>query len=200
MNSKAVDYRHFKGFTALFAALFLVLMSSCASRQYSFLVCDQLRGENGFGFITFDSTYVSSNNLRNKWILDSVRNAVSIPLNDTLIILAARLYPYPPGFDVKSGSKFIDISYKYNGDIPDYVATVEYYDELPVYDQFSPIIQSTVYNWDIERLKCMLKREILSNEGKCTMIRVVTRKNRIVDWEEYRFDEQLWRECDSDNN
>ena len=93
MNSKAVDYLHFKGFIALFAALFLVLTSSCASRQYSFLVCDQLRGENGFGFITFDSTYVSSNNLRNKWILDSVRNAVSIPLNDTLIILAARLRP-----------------------------------------------------------------------------------------------------------
>ena len=195
MNSKAVDYRHFKGFTALFAALFLVFTSSCASRQYSFLVCDQLRGENGFGFAGFDSTYVSSNNLRNKWILDSVRNAVSIPLNDTLIIMSSRWNMDIPIFEVKSGSKFIRISYKYNGDIPDYVAKVEYYDELPVYNPYHPVIESTIYNWDIERLNRLLSRLYIPYETECTLIRVVSRNKKILHWEEYRFDEiPFWEE------
>lgn len=189
------QYHPLRHTTALFAALFLVLTASCVSRK-NCLVCDEVT--EGYRFVRFDSAYAESKKLRDRWILDSIRSAVTVPLGDTLIILENRGINYPPMFDIKSGPEYILVSYDYNDSIPAYIPVVRYYDRLPVYYPGDTLFKSTVFNWDIARLKRLLRCREEPMQSDCILIRVVTRNNRIIDWEEYRFDDVFpWKECGS---
>lgn len=188
-NQKAVDYRHFKGFTALFAALFLVLTASCVSRKEC-LVCDEVT--EGYRFVRFDSAFVSCNSLRDIWVLDSLRTAVPRPLGDTLIIfsrLSCSAVSNTANMLVKSDSKYISLSYRPTR-VPSYVPEVEYYDSFPYTRPEDSLMEQAVFLWNIDTLKSILEYQSTvpkSEMDDCMMIRLVTKRNRIVRWEEYRF-------------
>lgn len=196
-NQKAVDYRHLKGFTALFVALFLVLTASCVSRKEC-LVCNSVM--DGYNFLRFDSIYVPRKDLWNVWLLDSIRSAAAMPLSDSLIILSSTQAFSPcPLITVKSGQDFIKIDYR-RTPIPSYYPIVKYYDTYPdaLYNEELRLKELTVFSWNIDRLKSVLlcSPAFISDSPYYTMVRVVQKNGRIRDWEEYRFSEpHTWTDC-----
>ena len=185
-----------KHLTALFAALFLVLTASCVSRK-NYLVCNGITDR--YSFLRFDSIYVPRKDLWNVWLLDSIRSAVAMPLSDSLIILSSEEVNGEPRIFVKSDTTYINIKYLYLC-TPAIIPMVRYYDSYPISypAKEDSLFDSTIFSWDIERLKRVLSCDVVpsSNPTYCIMIRTVLKDDKIQRWEEYRFREPYtWSDC-----
>ena len=191
------NYNSLKHITALLVLLFLAMTTSCVSRK-NCLVCNDIQEKSNFyTFVRFDSTYTSVKSLKNRWILDSVLNAVPIPLSDSLIILSTLdgIVDPRPYISVKSGSKRINIYYRPTSmDIYSYIPEIEYSD---INTNIS-LEEKTVFSWDIDRLISVLScsPSYVSSTFNYTIIRLTQKNGKIKDWEEYRFQTPCsWEDC-----
>ncbi|MDE5662206.1 MAG: hypothetical protein K2I04_06235, partial [Muribaculaceae bacterium] len=187
---------YFKNITALLVLLFLAMTTSCVSRK-NCLVCNDITERSHFyTFLRFDSTYTSVKSLKNRWILDSVLNAVPIPLSDSLIILTIRGFvDETPYISVKSGSKLINIQYRDALKLSDsHIPVVEYSD----FNADISLAGKTIFSWDIDRLISVLScaPSYWSEPSFYTIIRLTQKNGKIKDWEEYRFERpNTWKDC-----
>lgn len=170
--------------------LFLVLTVSCISTKNCVVYEEKYRDD--FVYKGFDTTYSSIRSLKDKWILKYLDKANLKGLSDSLIILVCTSFFTSPTIDVKSDSIYSHTYFKNNVPITEYSTT-------PIaINKFDSIFYPAALNWDIHKLKHLLKCGTGDSFGRCHLVKLVRHEKKISSWTEYIFcDLVFWQDCDT---